>query len=97
MADLHEIEGLIAAHINASAEHDRLFDLEDWGLASKEELNAALAPVDAALVALCAAQPGDAAATSRRAKYLNSKVPEAIHSERTLAAAVIAALVGGAS
>lgn len=97
MADLREIETLIANHINATAERDRLFYLEDWGLASKEDLNATLGPVDAALIALCAAQPDDAVAASRRAKYLNSKVPQALYCERTLTVAVIAALVGGAN
>lgn len=97
MADLREIETLIANHINAVAEHDRLFTLEDWGLASQKDVSASLEPIDAALVALCAARPDDAAAEARRAAYLKAKVPEAIYCERTLTEAVIAALVGGAS
>lgn len=97
MADLHAIETLIASHINAVAELDRVFYLEDWGLASKEDVNAKLDPVNAALLALCAAQPSDAVAAGRRAEYLNSKVPEAIDGCKGLTVAVIAALVGGAS
>jgi hypothetical protein len=97
MADLREIEALIAAHINATADRDRLLDLQDWGLASKEDANATQSPFDAALIALCAAQPGDAAAAGRRAKYLNDRVPEAIYCARRLTVAVIAALVGGAN
>ncbi|PWJ73856.1 hypothetical protein C7441_12540 [Pseudaminobacter salicylatoxidans] len=96
MADLREIETLISNHINAAAERDRLFHLQDWGLASKEDMNATLGPVDAALIALCAAQPSDSEASSRRARYLNGHVPEAIDGSRGLTVAVIAALVGGA-
>jgi hypothetical protein len=97
MADLSEIEALIAAHINAVAEHERLFNLEDWGLAPKEDVSAALTPIDDALVAICAARPADAAAEARRTKYINDKVAEAIYGDTGLTEAVIAALVGGAS
>ncbi len=97
MADLLQVETLIAAHINAVAEYNRLFDLEEWGLASKEDLHAAAEPVDAALIDLCAARPSDAAADARRAKYLNVKVTEAIYGDTDLTNAVIAALVGGAT
>jgi hypothetical protein len=97
MADLREIEALIAAHINAVAEHERLFNLEDWGLAPKEDVSAALAAIDDALVAICAARPADAVAGGRRAKYINDKAAEAIYGDTGLTEAVIAALVGGAS
>lgn len=94
MADLLQVEALIANHINAVIEHERLFNLEDWGLASKEDVRAALNPIDDALVALCAAQPSDAVAAGRRAKYLNAKAPDAIYGNSALIASVVAALVG---
>lgn len=97
MADLLQVESLIAAHINAVADQNRLFELGDWGLASKEDIRAAAEPVDAALIDLCAARPSDAAADARRAEYLNVKVPEAVYGDTDLANAVIAALVGGAT
>ena len=95
MSDLREIETLIANHINAVCGHERLFTLEDWGLPTKEEVSATIELIDAALVALCAARPDDAAAVARRAACLKAKVPGAIYGERCLTEAVIAALVGG--
>lgn len=96
MADLQQIEKMIANHINAVIEHERLFNLHDWGLALDADVAAALAPIDDALVTLCATRPGDASAGSRRAEYLNANVPQAIYCDRTRAEAIIAALVGGA-
>jgi hypothetical protein len=95
MADLLQVEALIAAHINAKAEHDRLFALNDQGLASNQAVSDALGPLDDALIALCAARPVEAAACSRRAEYLNATVPDAIDCNMGLTKAVISALVGG--
>lgn len=95
MADLREIEKLITDHIKAVVNHELMFNLNDWGLASDKETSAALDSIDVSLIALCAAQPSDDAAAARRSEYLNAKVPDAIYDNKAMAKEVVAALVGG--
>jgi hypothetical protein len=96
MADLREIETLIEAHINAKAEHDRLFALNDQDLAPQQAVSDALEPLDAALIAICAARPSDKDAAARRSEYLNAKAWDSIDCCEGLGKEVIAALVGAA-
>ena len=96
MADLREIETLIVRHIEAIAEHNRLFALNDQGLAPDRAVSDALGPIDDALIALCAVRPSRQDAADRRAEYLNNEIWDAIDSCEGLGKAVIAALVGSA-
>lgn len=78
LATLSEIENLISAHINAFAEHDRLYHLSDWGLCDDRLAGDALGKADAILVQLCRTRPVSPEAATRRREYLSAKVPPTI-------------------
>lgn len=61
---------MIAAHIEAVAEHNRLFDLADWKIVPQSEPQAALLRIDNALIALCAERPATPAEAQLRFDYL---------------------------
>lgn len=87
------IADLIAGHILAKAEHDKLFELSDHGLADEAEVTATLDPLDDALIAICAARPADRGEQAFRAKYLRAVLPNAIASAPELAGEIVEALV----
>lgn len=82
------VEMLVADHINALAEHDRLFQLGDWGLVPEDEVRAALGPLNDALIALCAARPTDPPQIELRRAYLNAVLPEAVDGSAELAKSI---------
>lgn len=61
---------LIEAHINAVAEHNRLFNLADWKIIPQSEPQAALLRIDETLIALCAQHPATPAEAKLRFDYL---------------------------
>ena len=92
---LSPIQQLIANHINAQAEHDRLFSLEDWKLNPFDRVSAALGPLDDALIAICAARPTDDAERELRSAYLDAlKIPSLVDGTPALEDTVYAALNG---
>jgi hypothetical protein len=70
------VPDLIAAHRAAIAEHDRVFELADWGKATQDEVAATLDMIDDALLALCAARPRSAGDQAKRAKHLERHLPD---------------------
>lgn len=95
MVDLSPTQKLIADHINARAEHDRLFNLEDWKLVDSKVESEALDAADDALVALCAGRPETEEDRELWSKYLASiDIPQKIDGCRDLTGRVIAALIG---
>ncbi|RWO95097.1 hypothetical protein [Mesorhizobium sp.] len=92
---LSAMSSLIAAHINATAEHERLFRLQDWHLVAQTIETAALDPLDDVLVALCAARPTTPREQWLRQKYLASlKIADKINGCRGLTESVLEALIG---
>ena len=95
MADLSPVQQLIADHINARAEHDRLFNLEDWKLVDGKVESEALDAADDALVALCAGRPETEEDRKLWIRYLSSiDIPQKIDGCRDLTGRVIAVLIG---
>ncbi|MBY3119947.1 hypothetical protein [Rhizobium laguerreae] len=72
------IEDLVANHIGAIADHERLFHLSDWGLVSDGAAGEALGAINDALIALCVARPSDRPQIELRRAYLNAVLPEAV-------------------
>lgn len=90
---LSSMQELIAAHVNALAEHNRLFALSDWGLVGDEAACDALDPLDDALVAICRARPLERADHELRERYLAGVLPDAMDSNRTVTELLCAALI----
>lgn len=87
------IEDLIRAYINAKAEHDRLFALNDQGLESEQAVLDALGPISDALIALCRARSIDPFERDRRRQYLSATLYDAIEGCEGLIRAVLEALL----
>jgi hypothetical protein len=93
MADLSQTQHLIAAHITAETDHERLFHLEDWGLVDEAAVFDAIVPVEDALIAICRARPTEQADIDLRRRYLTDHLAEAIYADRARAQRVIVALI----
>ena len=96
MADLSK---MIAHHINARSELERVIRLEDWKLGDQMAVHAAAQAVDDAVVALCAARPQTESDRQLRQEYLHEiNLPVTVEGCRRLTERVIAALLaeGGA-
>lgn len=93
MSELPNVRRLIAAHINAIAEHDRLFNLNDWKLVDDATVCEALRPIDDALVAICAARPAETCDIELRQSYIADHAAKAIDGCPELIQRVIVALV----
>lgn len=97
-SDLREIKNLISAHINAFAEHDRLYHLSDWGLCDDRLASDAICKADEVLVQLCKARPVSPEAVTLRRQYLSAKVPPTIEGIRGgIKQDIVDALIGGGS
>lgn len=86
---------LIEAHINARAEHDRLFGLNDWGLSTQKAVNDAVDEIDRTLVAICAARPSSPADVKFRRDYLLDRLPSELDLCPDLLKAVLPVLIDG--
>lgn len=86
---------LIEAHISAKAEHDRLFDLNDWGLSTQKAVNEAVDEIDRTLVAICAARPSYPAEAQLRRHYLLTRLPSDLDLCPDLLKAVLPVLIDG--
>lgn len=90
------VPALIAIHIRAQAEHDRLFNLSDWGMADHDEVQEAVAAIDRALIAICAARPSSPEDAKLRREYLIDRLPSALEGCPGLTKAGLAALIDAA-
>lgn len=93
MAELTPIGQLIADHINACADHERMFRLNDYDLAEDAAVDAACQQIDAALLALCRARP-TTLKDQLRFEYLSPRLVEATDGSRGLIKTVFDALLG---
>lgn len=94
MTDLSPIQILIQNHINAQAEHSRLFDLNDWGLVDGDTETAALDPLDDALIAICGAHPTTSADAELRRRYLVANLIKRLEGCPDLTGRAVKALIG---
>ncbi|CDN92509.1 hypothetical protein [Agrobacterium tumefaciens] len=90
------VRELVAEHIGAIANHERLFQLNDWGLVEQDEVRMALGPVDEILIEICAARPSEASEIELRRAYLRNVLPDAIYDNKALTEEVVVAFIGRA-
>lgn len=89
------VSRLIEAHINARAEHDRLFGLNDWGLSTQQAVNEAVDEIDGALVEICRSRPSSPADAALRRQYLLDRLPFELDQCPDLLKAVLPVLIDG--
>jgi len=87
------IDSLVANHISALAEHDRLFQLSDWALVENSVVSAAVPPIDHALIAICKARPSSEPEYRLRRSYLISVLPDYLEDSKARANYVLEALL----
>lgn len=90
---INSSSSLIAAHIAARHEHDRIFDLSDWGMAPEEDATKAADAIDDALLAICRARPKSAEDATMRRKYILDYALEAVQGRPHFTLEVIEALL----
>lgn len=89
------VSRLIEAHINARAEHDRLFGLNDWGLSTQQAVNEAVDEIDRALVEICRSRPSSPVDVALRRQYLLDRLPSDLDLCPDLLKAVLPVLIDG--
>lgn len=91
------IRQLVAAHIDAVANHDRIFSLSDWKVIDRDEMHDALKPVDDALIALCAGRPSTQEEAKLKQLYLDAELHRAVYNNEGLTKRAIDALLNAVS
>jgi hypothetical protein len=87
------MQRLVAAHIAADAEYERLAGLNDWGMLDEASLRDATDPIDEALLAICRARPSDPADIDLRKSYLADNLRRSIEGCKDLTQRAIVALI----
>lgn len=91
------IRQLVAAHIEASANHNRAFDLIGWKVAKEGEFGDTIAPIDAAIIALCAARPLTLEEAALKCEYLKQELYPVLDGNEGMTKRVVEALLNAAS
>lgn len=87
------IQQLVAAHIEASANHNRAFDLIGWKVANEGEFGDTIAPIDAAIIALCAARPLTPEEATLKREYLKQELYPVVDGNEGMTKRVVNALL----
>ncbi|PZU18944.1 MAG: hypothetical protein DI589_22955 [Shinella sp.] len=91
------ISQLVAAHIEASTNHNRAFDLIGWKVAKEGEFGNTIAPIDDAIIALCAARPSTLEEATLKREYLKQELYPVLDGNEGMTKRVVEALLNAAS